>query len=262
MVAYIPSTQDLGLRNLLTGVWIIRPIVEEGENLIGNMYQHMPHCCVQQHTVQASVDFDRLNKWIQTCDKRHKHTSGLPTAPRELFGFRLIDIKNQCIVEKDLQTRYVAISYTWGASGQYCLTSSNKPFLEGYGSLEQISQELQPIVVDAMAVCTRLGIAYLWVDALCIVQDAAEKHQQIQNMDVIYAGAYITLVGAADENESCPSEQTPNPGLARVTIPADSPIPDFIVDGVSYSFSRNSPMTSLDKDISGSTWFSRGWLVA
>jgi hypothetical protein len=229
------------------------------ENLIGKMYQSVPHCCVRQHNVQASVDFDILIKWIQTCDTQHKHTSDLPMAPTEFFGFRLIDVKNQRIVERDIHTRYAALSYVWGASGQYCLTKSSVPLLEKNGSLEEISQELRPIVVDAMTVCIRLGIAYLWVDALCIVQDdETGKHQQIQNMDVIYANAYITFVGAADEKGSNSSEQIPHPGLARVTIPAVLPRSSLTMDGVLYSYSDivSNPANDV---ISRSTWFSRGW---
>jgi hypothetical protein len=257
MLAYIFEYKNGRRYNLTTRT--IRPIAEDIENLIGNMYPPMPHCCIMQHNVQASVDFSRLMEWIQTCDTRHKHTSDLPTAPRELFGFRLIDFKNQCIVERDLHTRYAALSYTWGASGQYCLTTSNRPLLGKEGSLEQINQGLRPIVVDAMRVCTRLGIPYLWVDALCIVQDdVAGKHQQIQNMDVIYASAYITLVGAADEDESHPSERIPTPGLARVTRPAVSPRSSLTMDSVLYSYSHRSLISPHD-DIARSTWFSRGW---
>jgi hypothetical protein len=238
----------------------IGPITEYLDNVIGNIHQPMPHCCILQHNVQANVDFDRLSDWIQTCDTRHKHTSDILTAPRELFAFRLVDVKNQCIVERDIHTRYAALSYTWGASGQYCLATSNISLLERQGSLEQIGQELRPIVVDSMMACTSLGIAYLWVDALCIVQDdAAGKHQQIQNMDIIYEGAYITFVAAGDEIESYPSEQISGTGLARVTLPAVSPRQSFTVDGVLYSFLRYPPLFSLGDDLENSTWFSRDW---
>jgi hypothetical protein len=40
-----------------------------------------------------------------------------------------------------------------------------------------------------------LGIPYLWVDSMCIVQDDKEgKHAQIQAMAGIYANAYVTIV--------------------------------------------------------------------
>jgi hypothetical protein len=259
MVADISLSEDGKLNHMARRA--IGPINDDIENLIGNMYQPMPHWCILQHNVQANVDFDRLIGWIQTCDTRHKHTSDLPTAPRELFDFRLVDVKNRCIVKIHPRTRYAALSYTWGASEQYCLTTSNIPLLERKGSLDHIGQKLRPIVVDAMTVCTRLGIAYLWVDALCIVQDDPDvKHQQIQNMDGIYAGAYITFVGAAGQNGSYLSEQiSATTGLARVTLPAVSLRPRFTMDGILYSFLRDSTPFSLDHDFERSIWFSRGW---
>jgi Heterokaryon incompatibility protein (HET) len=46
-----------------------------------------------------------------------------------------------------------------------------------------------------MALVRALGERYLWVDALCIVQDDEEnKTRQIANMDVVYGKAFATVV--------------------------------------------------------------------
>jgi hypothetical protein len=232
------------------------------EGLSVNMREPMPHYCVMQHNVQACVNFNILNGWLQRCDEKHEHISDLRIAHRELSDFRLIDVKNQCIVETDRHTRYAALSYTWGSGGQYCLTKANKHLLERSGSLQKISQELRPVINDSITACARLKIPYLWVDALCIVQDdAVRKHHQIKNMDLIYANAYITIVAAGEKKGSSQPKQNSIAGLARVTIPAVSARTGLTItmDGVLYSYSERDVLSPLDQNMSHSTWFSRGW---
>ena len=50
---------------------------------------------------------------------------------------------------------------------------------------------------DAITFTEYVGEQYLWVDALCIVQDEdEEKRDHFRHMGSIYANAYFTLVAA------------------------------------------------------------------
>ena len=64
---------------------------------------------------------------------------------------------------------------------------------------ERISLEALPRTLsDAMRVTYELHIPYLWVDALCILQDAEEdKAEQIAVMDNIYRFAQVTICAAS-----------------------------------------------------------------
>ncbi|KAK0719006.1 hypothetical protein B0T21DRAFT_338960 [Apiosordaria backusii] len=47
---------------------------------------------------------------------------------------------------------------------------------------------------DAVKVCKSLGIRYLWVDALCIIQDSKNDwEQENQQMSRVYEGSYLTI---------------------------------------------------------------------
>jgi hypothetical protein len=51
---------------------------------------------------------------------------------------------------------------------------------------------------DAIKITRRLGIRYLWIDCLCIVQDdAADWEAEAANMAAIYQNAYVTIAAAA-----------------------------------------------------------------
>jgi hypothetical protein len=56
-------------------------------------------------------------------------------------------------------------------------------------------------IANAISVVDLLGERYLWVDALCIVQDdETMKHDQIENMASIFANASITIIANDGED--------------------------------------------------------------
>jgi hypothetical protein len=86
--------------------------------------------------------------------------------------------------------RYVALSYVWGKTNG---TETVPPFPE-------LPRRLPTVVQDAIKVTKKLHERYLWVDRYCIPpRDADEKenHEQFSNMDLIYAGAELTIVAGA-----------------------------------------------------------------
>lgn len=95
---------------------------------------------------------------------------------------------------------YVALSYCWGRrGGNLCSYKSNlAQHLEGI-SLNSLPQTIRDIV----SVCKQLGQMYLWVDALCIIQDdPADKMAQIPLAD-IYSARFLSSLLQAPLN-SCP----------------------------------------------------------
>ena len=92
---------------------------------------------------------------------------------------------------------YVALSHCWGA-GPLLTTSS--------GTLKQHRKQilwdsLPRLFQDAVIVTRRLGLRFLWVDALCIVQDNRKDWEtQSSHMSDIYEGAYVTLAATTCPN--------------------------------------------------------------
>ncbi|PVH75530.1 HET-domain-containing protein, partial [Cadophora sp. DSE1049] len=88
---------------------------------------------------------------------------------------------------------YAALSYCWGADQPNALKSSTYAHY-----MEAIDVAIIPWSInDAIISSRRLGLTYLWVDSLCILQDNdVDKTKEIGKMAGIYANAYVTISAA------------------------------------------------------------------
>lgn len=90
------------------------------------------------------------------------------------------------MVEVQEYRPYVALSYVWGAVSNFRLTKSNLAPLLVPGTIGEVFSTLPKTICDAITLCIRLGVQYLWVDALCLLQnDEEDLEQGINVMDRI-----------------------------------------------------------------------------
>lgn len=85
---------------------------------------------------------------------------------------------------------YVALSYCWGIGQSVTTVSTN------YEAMKQGIHiaELPPTIQDAITVTRNLGQRYLWIDALCIIQDSSTDWElESARMASVYQNAYITV---------------------------------------------------------------------
>lgn len=87
---------------------------------------------------------------------------------------------------------YIALSYCWGGPQKVVTEMANRAEHQRHGI--ELSR-LPCTIADAARVTASLGIRYLWVDALCVVQDdQATKALEIEKMGDVYANATLVLV--------------------------------------------------------------------
>ncbi|WPB04099.1 uncharacterized protein RHO25_008743 [Cercospora beticola] len=100
--------------------------------------------------------------------------------------------------EYELDVRYMTMSHRWFPDALTLLSKATLPsFREGIPI-----ENLKTSVRDAMSVAQRLGIPYLWVDSLCIVQDNPDElGSEIMAMDRVYGNSFCNI-SAASENDS------------------------------------------------------------
>jgi hypothetical protein len=95
------------------------------------------------------------------------------------------------------RTKYVALSYCWGRhhTGERTTNQSIGRMMEGV-SIAELSQTIQ----DAVKVVRKLRIQYLWIDALCIIQEQPDKADWVhesKKMGQIYANAFLTIAATS-----------------------------------------------------------------
>jgi hypothetical protein len=98
------------------------------------------------------------------------------------------------LVAYDESTKqYATLSYCWGQENNYKLTVATE------GDLVRgiAPSDLPATIRDAVKVTRMLGLTYLWVDALCILQDSApDWEDQSAKMAGIYEGCTIMIAPA------------------------------------------------------------------
>lgn len=72
-----------------------------------------------------------------------------------------------------------------------------------HGSIEKVLSLLPRVIQDAIDLVRRLGLQYIWIDALCIVQDSSRSWKlNAYNMDLIYGNATLTICAADGKDAS------------------------------------------------------------
>ncbi|KAI0326974.1 HET-domain-containing protein [Cubamyces sp. BRFM 1775] len=158
--------------------------------------------------VKASDVLDWAKMSVDECLREHQ-------ACQDFYGWarleaslptRLIDCsdaRHPHLVETkgwDPNLQYIALSYAWGSRQQPNRTV--KKNISSY--LKAIHISLLPkTIIDAIQVTHALGIRYLWVDSLCIIQDSLEdKHRELSMMRHVYHQAFLVIDAARATNAS------------------------------------------------------------
>jgi hypothetical protein len=161
------------------------------------------HTSITGRRVLPSIDTALLKSWLSICEHGHAgrcpHSATTPTWETDFMPAFVIDIEDSRVVETPPNCRYVALSYVWGTANVLKHVDANSEALRRPGSL--LEMDVPTTIGDAMTLVKAIGERFLWVDALCIVQDRPAMQQaQIAKMDRVYAKALFTIVAASGDN--------------------------------------------------------------
>lgn len=209
-----------------------------------------PQNLLEVRRLKAQVDFDLIQQWIRSCNGHGEACSNGTRFGKRASRIRLIDIHCRRLVWMTTSEVYAAISYVWGPPSleQARLTRSTQAGLFLDGALADDNESIPRTIRDAMTVCERLGIPYLWVDALCIEQDSSDFDVHLQKMNDIYAAAYLTIVAACGA-DSWNGLSGVAPGSREIYQPS------IIIDDMEIGLAVPEFWTS----VMYSPWASRGW---
>ncbi|OBS20388.1 hypothetical protein FPOA_06759 [Fusarium poae] len=149
------------------------------------------------------IDLNVVRGWISICDQEHGRQchepswlSGVEPAKPEW----LIDVIQNCVVAPPGDgASYVALSYTWGLGKNLKNTKATLQDLQQPDSLKspQFAAQLPETIRNTIDLVRELGERYLWVDALCIIQDdPASLSLNLNQMQLIYASSVFCIMAS------------------------------------------------------------------
>ena len=135
---------------------------------------------------------------LQAC-RNHHVKCNVPRERTALLPTRVLQIDNLQNAARLVDTDgplepFVALSYCWGGESTLTLTSASESVLRDGLPIELFPATLR----DALIVTKKLRLSFIWIDALCILQDSAEDwKREASKMRDVYKGAVVTLNAAS-----------------------------------------------------------------
>ncbi|KAI1805073.1 HET-domain-containing protein [Daldinia bambusicola] len=134
-------------------------------------------------------------RWRQECSETHTNCVKLDSA--NALPTRVVDISDSesgriRIYESNGEKMpYVGLSHCWGGIIPSVTTTANLKARTTSGmNIDELPQNFR----DAIQVTRALGMKYLWIDALCIIQDSkSDWDKEAKRMYSVYAGAAVTI---------------------------------------------------------------------
>ncbi|KAK3067386.1 hypothetical protein LTR53_015774 [Teratosphaeriaceae sp. CCFEE 6253] len=138
--------------------------------------------------------YDWIKRSIAQCLTQHKSVQCRASSHAAL-PTRIVDVGSpssepKVTLGEGIVAPYIALSHCWG--GEPAVKLTRKSLLDMSNGIEALS--LPQTFQDAIIVARRLDIHYLWIDALCILQDDAEDWaREAAGMGAVFANAQFVL---------------------------------------------------------------------
>ncbi|KAF4624234.1 hypothetical protein G7Y89_g13939 [Cudoniella acicularis] len=197
--------------------------------------------------------FPLVRQWISECNSQHHQTCHSLSNP---LPKRLINVGEAEISEPRLELTlpgqrgsYIWLSYSWGVVNPPQTTTKNLSYFIRGISFQTLPKTFQ----DAIYLARKLGISYIYIDALCVIHDDPEdKAAEMPMLARYVAGATFTfaaislsdpsggLFGQRSDVNSLLSlrilsptgQASSNPNFIQLRRPLKTPeqcLPDFVL---------------------------------
>lgn len=154
---------------------------------------------------------DLAKKWVHECTHQHPKcmninawkTHGVRYQPTRLLDLGGSDEKVWKLVLRDEEAgthhQYATLSHRWSPDQQNLLLESNLEDFKQGQPVASLPQTFQ----DAISVALSLGVRYIWIDCLCIIQDSVPDWE-VESLEMrrIYSNSVVNLSATGAPNNS------------------------------------------------------------
>ncbi|KAF4462790.1 TOL, partial [Fusarium albosuccineum] len=154
--------------------------------------------------------FDLIRRWLVTCDEQHSGCRSHSPPELKRLPTRLIDVDSAQSPdsirlhevspedrEQPERFKYIALSHRWGdkqAHKHFPTTTDNVDRRRKEMPVDTLPRTFR----DAVNVTRRLGVRYLWIDSICIVQEGhlRDFETEAKHMETVLHLAYVVIAAS------------------------------------------------------------------
>jgi hypothetical protein len=183
------------------------PVLSVGTSLmrIDNFAAHVIKSRPLTQSKGAKEDLQRCQNYLQNCWSHESCNQVVKDTQRTTSPTRLLCISHEpriflYTVPQGQHPSYAALSYCWGQTRRQKRARTVMANVEDRHNDIDLSR-LPQTIKDAIHVTRGLKLSYLWVDALCIIQDdERDTEMELTKMGSIYRDATVTISAACSES--------------------------------------------------------------
>ncbi|KAF5374186.1 hypothetical protein D9758_004599 [Tetrapyrgos nigripes] len=169
---------------------------------------------IPRHTDFLDKEAAAIKYWLRICPKGHTNCHAvqlnngyLPTRVVEVgtLGSPTVHLVHMEDIDSDsADKRYIALGHCWGLNMPSSATTKLDTLDDRLSSIDM--NDLTKTFRDSVEITRRLGVPYIWIDSLCIVQDSKEdREKETAQMAKVFMHAYLTIAasGSSDGTGGC-----------------------------------------------------------
>ena len=222
----------------LPGIQVGYPsLPEHGSTLSTNIMREWIHSCNRNHSCVSEVDTFLPTRVLYVGDDSQEN--------EESGSVRLV-----CFARgHNTSGQYLALSHRWGSPKIHRMFRTLKSNIESLKKCIMMA-DLPRTFQHAVQIARSLGVRYLWIDSLCIVQDDEEDwNHESRLMEQVFSSAYATIAATcADGTEDGFLKRRPR---RPCVVMAKGPTPYFICEAIDNFYD----------DVDQADLNNRGWVL-
>jgi hypothetical protein len=194
-----------------------------------------------------------MKNWLHVCDNSH-HDHGPASSSEKQLPTRVLDVGTSqnsddlclLVTSEGQKGKYIALSHCWGTEKFLATTTASLDDFQNKIPFQELPQTFR----DAIIVTRILGIQYLWIDSLCIIQegdDMADWRRESGRMEEVFSSAYCTLAATSAIDPTKGFLTSPSPSQSVMIPDTKDKNLRVYVDTINDNFSQDVEMGVLNK---------------
>ncbi|KAM7191485.1 heterokaryon incompatibility protein [Rhypophila sp. PSN 637] len=187
----------------------------------------IPSTMVVGHKVNdpgSKEAFAQIRAWLKWCIDNHQKCKSPNTMPTRVLNVGTVGdstVRLEVTQPTTHTGHYMTLSHCWGPvqHPQSMTTRANYVAHQQRIPINILTKTFR----DAIEVTRQIGVKYLWIDSLCIIQgDAADWDHEAKKMGGVYRNSFLTIAAAysPDGNGGCLS---PDYKMSKAVVKCTTP---------------------------------------